>query len=152
MNSLMFDGLPSGQKRIYKTMMRVAPRVLVCLTYPSSYPPVPTALDHLDKLLPMLKKAGNQGIWFLCHQARGAPFFWLLVSRYVEIDALSSAWYYIVNSHDPQHLKAGTSISGFEFRKGSENFLLKRILPLADAPDFQYGIFGSFTLKIRSWI
>ena len=74
------------------------------------------------------------------------------MARYIEIDALSSAWYHIVNSHDPKHLKAGTSISGFEFRKGSENFLLKRILPLADASDFQYGIFGNLALKIRSWL
>ena len=58
MNSLMFDGLPYSQKRIYKAMLRVTPRVLVCLTYPSSYPPVPKALEHLNKLLRMLKKVG----------------------------------------------------------------------------------------------
>ena len=133
-------------------MLRVTPRVLVCLTYPASYPPVPKALEHMDRPLRLLKKAGNQGIWFLCRQARGAPYFWLLASRYIEKDALASSWYYIVGSHDPQHLKAGISISGFDFRRGPENFLLKRILPLADALDFQYGVFGSLALKIRSWI
>ena len=152
MNSLMYDGLPYSQKRIYRSMVRVKPRVLACLTYPAHYPPIPEALDQLDRLLRMLKKTGNQGIWFLCHQARGAPFFWLLASRYIEKDALASSWYHIVDSHDPQHLKAGTSISGFDFKKGSENFLLKRILPLAADLDFQYGIFGNLVLKIRSWI
>ena len=152
MNSLMFDGLPYSQKRIYKAMLRVTPRVLVCLTYPSSYPPVPKALEHLNKLLRMLKKVGNQGIWFLCHQARGAPFFWVLASRNIEKDVLASTWYHIVGSHDPQHLKAGISINGFEFRRGPQNFHLKRILPLADGLDFQYGVFGSLALKIRSWI
>ena len=73
MNSLMFDGLHYSQKRIYKAMIRVTPRVLVCLTYPSSYPPVPKAMDHLNKLLRMLKRAGNQGIWFLCYQAEERP-------------------------------------------------------------------------------
>ena len=63
-----------------------------------------------------------------------------------------ASWYYIVGSHDPQHLKAGISISGFDFRKGPENFLLKRILPLTADVDFQYGVFGSLALKIRSWI
>jgi hypothetical protein len=148
----MLDGLPYGQKRMYRAMKRVTPWVLVCLTYPASYPPVPKALEHLNRLLRMLKRAGNQGIWFLCHQARGAPFFWLLASRYIEKDALASSWYHIVGSHDPQHLKAGISISGFNFRTGSENFLLKRILPLADGLDFQYGVFGSLALKIQSWI
>jgi len=152
MNSLMYDGLPYSQKRIYKAMRRVTPRVLVCLTYPSRYPPVPTALGHLDKLLRLLKRTGNQGIWFLCYQSRGAPYFWLLASRYIEKDALASSWYHIVGSHDPQHLKAGTSISGFDFRSGSENFLIKRILPLADGLNFQYGIFGNLALRIRSWI
>ena len=40
----------------------------------------------------------------------------------------------------------------FEFRRGPENFLIKRVLPLTADVDFQYGIIGSLALKIRSWI
>ncbi len=91
----MFDLLFSKRGRILQTAMRLSPKVLVCLTYPSIYPELPIALDQLRRLVNQLKKDGNRGLWFLAYQARGAPFYWLLLSRYVEKEVLSSSWYHI---------------------------------------------------------
>lgn len=150
--NLKFESLPPKTRLIYRAMMSISPRVLVRLTYPSHYPDTLEALTQLDKLTSLLKKHGNQGIWFLDQQARGAPFFWLLLSRYLDKEELPYSWYHIVNSGNPQHLKAGTSVSGFHYQKGLDYFFLKKIIPILDHPNDQdnlhYGVFGN----LQAWI
>lgn len=149
---LKIESLPAKYRLIYRSMMSISPRVLVRLTYPTHYPDTLEALDQLDKLTGLLKKHGNQGIWFLDQQARGAPFFWLLLSRYLDKEELSYSWYHIVKSDNPQHLKAGTSVSGFKYQKGLDYFFLKKIIPIINQPNAQYNIhYGAFG-NLQAWI
>ncbi len=126
------------------------PRVLVRLTYPVKYPSPSEAIKHLDLAIRCLKKQGNQGVWFLSFQQRGAPFFWLALSKYVPKDSFAQKWFEIVGSGDQAHFQSGVSINGFHFAKGIDQFLEKSIVPVMKNPDFQYGTFGNLKATILS--
>jgi hypothetical protein len=115
------------------------------------YPSPAVSLSHLDKFVSYLKEQKNMGIWFMDSQSRGAPFFWLLVSKYVPKDELAKTWYEIVGSNDPSHLKVGASVSGFYYDRGSDQFLEKIISPGTKNPDFRYGVFGNWKVKFLTW-
>ena len=138
-----------------KTMMRVlksySPRVLVRLTYPAKFPQPGEAVMHINQICEYLKKKGNRGMWFLCQQARGAPFFWMVLSNYVPKEDISRTWFEIVGSGDPAHLKAGSSVSGFQYKKGSGQFLEKVIFPYLNNSTIPCGTYGSFKARILSW-
>ena len=142
-------GIPVSKLR--RIVRHCQPRVLIRLTYPALYPDPEKSLAHLKRIVGYLKDQKNAGFWVRDIQSRGAPFFWLLVSRYVPKDQLAKTWYEIVGSADPAHLKAGTSVSGFQFERGYEQFLKKTILPGIKTPGFRYGTFGSWKAKLLSW-
>ncbi len=133
-------------------MTSIEPKVLVRLTYPSKYPGTEESQRHLYEVISYLEGEGNKGMWFQSFQSRGAPFFWLLLSKYVSKDDLSKRWFYIVGSNDSSHLLAGVSVNGFEFMRGAEELLRKKILPLSYAKNFKYGTFGSLKAKVLAWI
>ena len=128
------------------------PKVLVRLTYPSIFPDSAHALKDLNRAITYFAKSDNRGMWFLCFQERGAPYFYLMLSKFVPKDELARAWYEIVGSNDPAHLKAGTSVSGFQFQRGAENFLEKIIGPVSVRTDFKSGTFGSLKAKVLAWL
>lgn len=146
--NLKFESLPAKSRLVYRSILSISPRVLVRLSYPAIYPDTLEAISQVEKLAGLLKKHGNQGIWFLDQQPRGAPFFWLLLSRYLDKEDLSHSWYHVVGSGDPKHLQAGTSISGFHYQKGVDYFFLKKILPLLKQPNPKYGVFGN----LEAWL
>lgn len=138
------------EKKLLRLVRTIKPRVLVRLTYPKVYPSAAEARKHLDQLIDHLQRWNNSGLWFLSFQARGAPFFWLMLKTFVKKDQLSRTWFEIVDSKDPAHLLAGVSVSGFQFTKGSYQFVSKTIQPIINSPKFQYGTFGSFKAKLLS--
>lgn len=138
--------------KFHRLLLAIEPKVLARLTYPSKYPTFEDSLNHLSKVISFLEEEGNKGIWFQSAQTRGAPFFWLLLSKYVPKDDLSKRWFHIVGSNDPSHLLAGVSVNGFQFLRGSEELLRKKILPLSYAQNFKYGTFGSLKAKVLNWI
>ncbi len=138
------------EKKLHRLVRAIEPRVLVRLTYPRVYPSAAEARKHLDQLIDHLQRSNNCGLWFLCFQARGAPFFWLMLKAFVNKDQLSRTWFEIVDSKDPAHLLAGVSVSGFQFTKGSYQFVTKTILPTIKSPQFQYGTFGNLKAKLLS--
>ncbi len=138
------------EKKLHRLVRTIEPRVLVRLTYPRVYPSAAEARKHLDKLMDHFQGRNNCGLWFLCFQARGAPFFWLMLKTFVNKDQLSRTWFEIVDSKDPAHLLAGVSVSGFQFSKGSYQFITKTILPTIKSPQFQYGTFGNLKAKLLS--
>lgn len=137
--------------KFHRLLSVIKPKVLARLTYPLKYPAPEEALKHLMNMVSYLEKQGNKGLWFLSFQTRGAPFFWLMLSRYVPKDELSKRWFEIVGSNDLAHLRAGVSVNGFKFLRGSEELLRKKILPLSYVPNFKYGTFGSLKAKVLSW-
>jgi hypothetical protein len=66
-------------------------------------------------------------------------------------DQVAKRWFEIVGSNDPAHLKAGTSVSGFQYERGSGQFLEKVILPATKKAGFRYGTFGSWKARVLSW-
>ena len=86
-------------------------KAIVCLTYPSEYPEDGRAFKrHLDTFQKRLKRLSIQGFTCMEFQERGAPHYHILITGILDRHELSRMWFEIVNSGDPQHLQAGTSI------------------------------------------
>lgn len=81
---------------------------ILTLTYPSDYPTDGRETKrHLDLMKRWLKRHGVlRGFWFYEFQDRGAPHFHAFISSFPKggVEAVSKAWYQIVNSGDPKHL------------------------------------------------
>lgn len=81
---------------------------ILTLTYPSDYPNNGRETKrHLDLMKRWLKRHGvKRGFWFGEFQGRGAHHFHLFLSSFPRggVEAVSKAWYQIVNSGDPKHL------------------------------------------------
>ena len=90
-------------KKYDRLVSHYKPRVLVRLTYPSQFPPPSAARKHLNKLMDYLQGESNKGMWFLTAQERGAPMFYLMLTRFVPKDVLAKKWFGIVASGDPAH-------------------------------------------------
>lgn len=80
------------------------------LTYPKEFPCDGRKVKRdIDVLIHRLRRKGyKKGIWGLEFQKRGAPHINLLTEDKIDKKWLSQAWYEIVSSGDPKHLKAGT--------------------------------------------
>ena len=137
--------------KFHRLITLIKPKVLVRLTYPSIYPGTEESLRHVSVIISYLEGEGNKGLWFQSFQARGAPFYWLILTKYVPKDDLSKRWFHIVGSNDPSHLLAGVSVNGFEFIRGAEELLRQKILPLSYSENFKYGTFGSVKAKVLNW-
>lgn len=81
---------------------------ILTLTYPEDYPTDGRETKrHLDLMKRWLKRHGvARGFWFYEFQKRGAPHFHAFISSFPRggVDAISRAWYQIVNSGDEKHL------------------------------------------------
>lgn len=82
----------------------------VTLTFPASYPTAQRAKRDLDTFIKRLVRRFPDvaGVWKLEPQRRGAPHFHLLIwgTSYPELLAfVPDAWYQVVGSSDPNHLK-----------------------------------------------
>lgn len=81
---------------------------ILTLTYPEDYPTDGRETKrHLDLMKRWLKRHGvARGFWFYEFQKRGAPHFHAFISSFPRggVDAISKAWYQIVNSGDEKHL------------------------------------------------
>jgi hypothetical protein len=127
---------------------------MITITYPMEFPSDGKLVKgHLKKFLQWLRDTfyGIRGVWFLEFQMRGAPHFHIItdldLASYgditerrrrkktpgkasygtnVEIEAAASrAWYRIVKSGDPKHLRAGTSWETFEHAEAAERYAAK---------------------------
>lgn len=81
---------------------------ILTLTYPLDYPTDGRETKrHLDLMKRWLKRHGvARGFWFYEFQVRGAPHFHAFISSFPRggVEAVSAAWYQIVNSGDEKHL------------------------------------------------
>lgn len=109
-----------GSRKRMKTRMAkfqneaLALALFVHLTYPEEYPKIGECKQHLRALIKRIRRRWKRAavIWRMEFQARGAPHFHLIVLGvpFMPWDWLAQAWYEVVGSGDPQHLKAGTRV------------------------------------------
>lgn len=96
------------------------------LTYPGEFPTdgakVKADLAAMNK---RLARAGLSGVWYLEWQKRGAPHFHLLTRGALPRAELSRAWYEVVGSSDPRHLRAGTQIKALGDCENPESYAVK---------------------------
>jgi hypothetical protein len=98
------------------------------LTYPAEFPRDGRIVKaHLEALLKRLKRRypGIVYLWVLEFQERGAPHYHIVVSCRVGKGWLSQAWYEIVGSGEPAHLRAGTRVSAVRSNVGMAGYFAK---------------------------
>lgn len=109
---------------------------MVTLTYPSEFPlDGETCKAHLQAFRKRYERRWGpaQGAWKLEFQRRGAPHFHVLLYRPVDSEFrvftrwVSRAWYHIVGSNDPRHLRAGTGVDRETFRRAGKKATARRI-------------------------
>lgn len=86
----------------------------VTLTYPAEFPTDGKVVKrHFKAFREWLRRRGVKFFWWIEFQKRGAPHFHLSTDTWIHHEALAAAWYKIVGSGDPKHLRAGTRIEAF---------------------------------------
>jgi len=127
----------------------------VTLTYPAEYPECfqdwKKDLDDFAQRLAR-RHPGAAFLWKLEPQQRGAPHFHLLLwgVALLDKDWLSHAWYEVVGSHDPKHLRAGTRVEYVRSWNGvmsyaGKNYMGKECEAPRNWPEFTgryWGIYG----------
>jgi hypothetical protein len=104
-------------------------RGLLTLTYPREFSNDGRRIKRdLRCLLVRLRRryAGIEVIWFLEFQRRGAPHYHILTSQEPDRDGqlwVSQAWYEVVDSNDPRHLRAGTNWEKIRKAKGALRYV-----------------------------
>jgi hypothetical protein len=88
---------------------------MLTLTYPGEYPTDGRKVKRdWAAMRKWLIRRGVGGFWFLEFQERGAPHLHAFLTGRVPYKEIAAAWYRIVGSGDPAHLKAGTRIQPIE--------------------------------------
>lgn len=132
-----------SRARLLKTMARcdraeTSRSLLVTLTYPRSYPAESaTSKLHLKAFSKRLMRAFPHGsaIWKYELQARGAPHYHLIVLGvpFLARQWLSRAWYQVVGSGDPRHLRAGTQVQRVKSYRKALGYAAKYVAKVTDS-------------------
>lgn len=105
--------------------------VFVTLTYPAEWPgDAEEWKRHLDQFRREIseKLPNMAAVWRIEPQQRGAPHYHLLVwGGRIEKEWLAKAWYRIVGSEDPRHLKAGTRVESLRSWGGVNSYVSKYV-------------------------
>lgn len=98
----------------------------VTLTYPADFPTNGKAVrSHRRAFLARLKRYGvKDWAWALEWQNRGAPHFHMVVDRSIDPAWLSRAWFEVVGSGDPAHLRAGTQTEPIKTRDKAITYMV----------------------------
>lgn len=101
--------------------------IMLTLTYPADFPLDGRLVkDHWRRFRQWMNRNGaSTGLWVLEFQKRGAPHFHVFIREPLDKNAVSSAWYKIVNSGDPKHLVAGTRIETFRYPPALGSYVMK---------------------------
>ena len=101
--------------------------IMLTLTYPAAFPMDGRQVkNHWRRFRQwMVRNAANTGLWVLEFQERGAPHFHVFLQKPLDRDEVAKAWYKIVNTGDPKHLRAGTRIERFRFPPALGGYVMK---------------------------
>jgi hypothetical protein len=131
--------------------------LFVTLTYPKRYSGDWSDWKRdLDVLIKRMRRKWNKCsiVWRLEYQERGAPHFHLLVfgADFIPHRWLARAWYDVVQSGDPNHLKAGTEVRRVKSFRQVCYYAAKYISKVQDAPSRadgrMWGIYGREFLPV----
>lgn len=103
------------------------------LGYPCEYPhDGRTCKRHLRALRERLRRRypGLTWLWVFEFQRRGAPHFHFLFDEEVDGDWLAQAWYEIVGSGDPWHLRFGTWLEEIKSERAVCGYLGKYLVKM----------------------
>lgn len=122
----------------------VAHRHFLTLTYPGQYPACGREWKrHLDTFIKRLMREYDVQalVWKLEPQKRLAPHYHLLVFASMPVDRswVAFAWYDIVGSGRPEHLKAGTQCDRIKSWRGVLSYASKylgKVVQSGDLPNF----------------
>ena len=101
--------------------------IMLTLTYPANYPLDGRLVkEHWKRFRQwMIRNGATTGLWVLEFQKRGAPHLHIFIRQPLDKDAVSKAWYKIVNSGDLKHLQAGTRIEVFHNPPALGSYVMK---------------------------
>lgn len=118
-----------SRKRLmfYAANTEIKFQTMLTLTYPNVESDGREVKKHLNHFLTRLRQKYSpvSYLWFLEWQKRGAPHYHVLTSCYVEHHWLASVWYAIVDSGNPDHLKAGTRAEALREEEGGKRYAVK---------------------------
>lgn len=99
--------------------------VVVHLTYPNEFPMDGSIVKkHLHSFLDWMSKRDYKNAWVLEFQIRGAPHFHIMIDKEIPWQDVADRWYKIVDSKDPKHLRAGTSVEAIRSKGGMAVYMV----------------------------
>jgi hypothetical protein len=117
-----------SRRRAMLAIRNICPQMKVeaGLTYPKEYiSDGETVKKHFEALREWFRRRRVEMVWVLEFQKRGAPHYHLLLSMPIPKKELAAAWYKIVGSHDPKHLKHGVHVSWIRSTEKMANYMSK---------------------------
>jgi hypothetical protein len=147
------DFTRAARRRLLDALNSINRGRLVCkplfitLTYPQKWPSKTEVwkanLDTFGKRL-VRRFSDAAFYWKLEFQQRGAPHFHLLLFNvpYMAHDWLARAWFEVVDSGEPAHLKAGTEVRRIRSWRGVLSYAAKYMVKAVQLP-----LFGGPPLK-----
>lgn len=115
--------------QINRNDRRVARPLFVTLTYPAAFPTMRASKRDLDVFGKRIRRKYPQAsyFWRLEPQRRGAPHYHLIVFGvdFIPKTWLSRAWFEVVGTKDPVHLKAGTQVKRIRSWRGVWSYASK---------------------------
>lgn len=119
-----FSASSACRMRRYLRTCRAEYNVFITLTYPYKFPlDGAESKEHLRRFMQELKRYVKRNdigqvegysefsaFWFLEFQERGAIHYHIFANHFIDKDWIARTWYRIVNTEDPRHLHAGTSV------------------------------------------
>jgi len=117
--------------------------LLVTLTYPRSFPTESgTYKRHFHSFSKRLRRVfpNSSAIWKLEFQTRGAAHYHLLVMGvpFLAKEWLSHAWYDVVGSHDPRHLRAGTQVQRCKSTRQALSYAAKYVAKISTGAQVEH--------------
>lgn len=110
----VITGLSRGAARRLRLRLRngeVQWKALLTLTYPALFPTDGRLVKkHVNTFAQYLRRQEIKYYWALEFQKRGAPHVHMLVSKYVDIDAVKERWHAIAGGGDPMHRTQGLQV------------------------------------------
>ena len=98
----------------------------VTLTYPQNFiNDGEEVKEHLNAFLQFLRRRKVKYIWVLEFQKNGSPHYHIAIDEYINHKLIAYRWYKIVNSGNPDHLKAGTQIKKINSDKHAQRYMSK---------------------------
>jgi len=151
--------------RLFHSLRRDVPALLVTLTYHETDPSPKEAKRHLDAFLKRLRRHYAEenvavgGVWRMEFQERGTVHFHLMLfeTRYLNAKNVSEAWHEITDETSEQHRKSGVDVELVEDVEQAAAYCSKYLAKADteetgwDEPGRFWGGFNRLALPVARW-